>query len=109
MTPAVDTLFVAMTRPSVKWGVPFEGFAVNFVVTSFLTMLVIHRPWGFAIGVAVHFGMRELCRVDPHFFRRWSLYFQTKARSLTKHLWGGSRLQPSQTWTHKAIDMRSSI
>jgi type IV secretion system protein VirB3 len=109
MARTVDTLYVAMTRPSVKWGVPFPGFVVNFVLTAFITMIVIGRPWGFALGIAVHFAMRELCRVDPHFFHRWTLFFQTKARSLTKHLWGGSRLQPAQTWIRKAIDVRSSI
>jgi type IV secretory pathway VirB3-like protein len=98
-----------MTRPSVKWGVPYAGFVVNFVVTSFITMIIVGRPPGFILGIAVHFGMRELCRVDPHFFRRWQLYFQTKARSLTKHLWGGSRLQPSQAFSRRATDVRSSI
>ena len=105
----VDPLYVAMTRPSVSWGVPFQGFVVNFIATSFVTMIVIGRPPGFLLGIGVHFAMRELCRVDPHFFHRWTLFFQTKARSLTKHIWGGSRLQPSQAWTRKPIDVRSSI
>ena len=90
-------------------GRALPGFVVNFVVTSFITMIIIGRPPGFLLGIGVHFAMRELCRVDPHFFHRWTLFFQTKARSLTKHVWGGSRLQPSQAWARKSIDVRSSI
>jgi hypothetical protein len=53
----VDTLFVAMTRPSVKWGVPTEGFVVNFFVTFAVTVFLIHRPPGFLLGVFVHFAL----------------------------------------------------
>ena len=105
----MDTLFVAMTRPSVKWGVPTEGFVVNFFVTFAVTVFLIHRPPGFLLGVFVHFALRELCRVDPHFFWRWRQFFQTKARSTTGALWGGSRLQPSPVRTRRAADMRVSL
>jgi type IV secretion system protein VirB3 len=108
MTRAVDTCFVAMTRPSVKWGVPFEGFVANAGLTAGVTVFVIHSPPGFLLGVLVHFALREVCRINPHFFWQWRLWGATKAKSLTRHIWGGSRLQPSPTRVRKAAEMASS-
>ena len=105
----VDTLYVACTRPPTKWGVPFQGFVANAALTSGVTVFIIHSPPGFLLGVLVHFALRELCRVDPHFFGKWQLWGTTKARSLTKHVWGGSRLQPSPTRVRKAAEMPSSV
>lgn len=109
MKRAVDTLFVAMTRPSMKWGVPFEGFVANAIITGFITFFIIRRPPGFAFGFLIHFILREICRHDPHFFWRWRLFLQTKLRSTTGAIWGGSRLQPSPSETRDAEDMRVSI
>jgi len=92
-----------------RWGVVDDGFKVNVVFTGLLTCFVIRQPTGFLLGGLVHLTLRELCRIDPHFFRRWSLYLQTKARSLTKHVWGGSRLQPSHVRIRKAAEMPNSV
>lgn len=108
MARAVDTCFVAMTRPATKWGVPWEGFIANGILTGAITVLIVQSPPGFLLGIFVHFGLRELCRVDPHFFVKWTIWLQTKARSTTGIIWGGSRLQPSPLQVRKAVNMRSS-
>jgi type IV secretory pathway VirB3-like protein len=105
MVRAVDTCFVAMTRPTTYRGVVFEGHVTNCIVTAGVTIFVIHSPPGFLLGVLVHFAMREVCRSNPHFFWQWRLYLATKAKSLTKHIWGGSRLQPSPIRVRKAAEM----
>lgn len=107
--PTTDTLFVACTRPATKWGVPYDGLRVNAFVTLVVTTLIIQQPPGLVVGLAIHMGMRELCRVDPHFFRKWKLYAQTKMISGNAHLWGGSRLDPSPTRIMKETDVRSSL
>src|ERR1700744_6287749 len=99
MERAVDDLFVAMTWPSMRWGVVFEGFLANAFITAFITFFIIHRPPGFLLGVVIHFVLREVCRNDPHFFWRWRLFLQTKLRSTTGAIWGGSRLQPAPSKT----------
>lgn len=109
MARAVDTLFVAMTRPETKWGVPWDGIRANAVFTMIVTVFIVHSPPGFLLGVGVHFALRELCRVDPHFFWRWRLFLTTKGRSTTKAIWGGSRLQPSPTKGRRPADVRSSL
>lgn len=109
MPLAVDTLFVAMTRPEVKWGVPWDGIRANVVFTAVVTTLIIHTPVGFAIGGGIHMVLRELCRADPHFFWRWRCFFATKARSTTKAIWGGSRLQPTVSRVRSAKDVRVAL
>lgn len=110
MARTVDTLYVAMTRPTMRWGVVFEGFVANAVFTFAVTVFVVHSPPGFLMGIGIHFGLRELCRVDPHFFGKWTLFFQTKAKSLlTWGTVGGSRLQPTPTRIHKSAEMRSCV
>lgn len=109
MPRTVDTLFVAMTRPEMKWGVTWDGILVNIGITFFVTTLIIHRPWAFLIGIGIHLGMKELCRVDPHFFHKWRKFVNTKGRSITGAVWGGSRLQPSRTKIKKAAEIRSGV
>jgi type IV secretory pathway VirB3-like protein len=111
MARTVDALFVAMTRPATKFGVPWDGFIANAIFTAAFTILVVRRPPGFAIGILIHFILRELCRVDPHFFWRWRLFFKTKFVSpLPARLrWGGSRLQPAKSRVRKAQDFKVSL
>jgi type IV secretion system protein VirB3 len=109
MARAVDTLYVAMTRPPMRWGVPVDALLANAAFTTFATMLVIHRPPGFLLGVAVHFLLRELCRIDPHFFGKWRLWCATKARSTTGVIWGGSYLAPSRLRIRSARELASSV
>jgi type IV secretory pathway VirB3-like protein len=104
-----DTLYVACTRPETKWGVPYDGLRVNAFLTLVLTTLIIQQPPGLLVGVAIHMGMRELCRIDPHFFRKWRIWMETKGKSKTYHLWMGSRLDPSVTRVTKANEIRSSL
>jgi type IV secretory pathway VirB3-like protein len=92
-----------------KWGVPFQGFVANALATGAVTVFVIHSPPGFFLGIAVHFALRELCRVDPHFFGKWTLFLNTKARSTTGVIWGGSRLQPSHRHISRAAEMATSV
>lgn len=89
-----------------KWGVPYTGFLVNGLVTTLVVMFIIGTPPGALIGVGIHLAMRELCRNNPHFFHKWHLWYKTRSRAMTIHLWGGSRLQPSKLRTRKAEDMR---
>lgn len=81
-----------------KWGVPFEGWCLNVAATTVFTAGIMGNPLYFGVGVAVHFVMRAKASQDPHFFHLWRLWFDTKARSITKHLWGGSRLQPTPSF-----------
>jgi type IV secretory pathway VirB3-like protein len=92
-----------------KWGVPFEGFVVNSVISLFVAVLIIGSPVGFVLGLIVHMIMRELCRVDPHFFHKWRMFSETKMRSMTGAVWGGSRLQPAPSRVRRPGDFPSYV
>jgi type IV secretory pathway VirB3-like protein len=111
MARSTDTLFVAMTRPAVfRWGVPFDGFVANTFGTTILTLAIIHRPPGFLIGVVVHFALRELFRVDPHFFVKARVWQATKFKSFGRTLpWGGSYLAPAHDRIRSAKEMQVSV
>ena len=109
MTPRRETLFVACTRPAMKAGVPFEGWLLNIAATTVLTMGIAGRPYYAVVGVLIHVGMREATRHNPHWFALHRAWFQTKARSLTAHRWGGSRLQPSPASVRRAREVRSCL
>ena len=107
-----DILFVACTRPPMKWGVAFNGFLLNAIVTFTVTVLIVQEPTGFLIGIAVHLALRELCRIDPHFFGKYSLWSQTKMFSTFSTsilIWGGSRLQPSPACIRLPTQIRSCL
>jgi type IV secretion system protein VirB3 len=86
-----DTLFLACTRPAMFWGVPFEGFMLNFCMT-FLLGLWLGSPAYWLLGVAIHFPMRVLTSIDHNFFRVWRLWLETKGAAIGSDLWGGSAL-----------------
>jgi type IV secretion system protein VirB3 len=109
MSRQTDICFVAMTRPSMKWGVPFEGLCANIAFSTTLATAVFGNPLYWSIGLAVHMVMRAKTAKDPHFAHLWRLYFETKMRSLTRHIWGGSRLQPSPTWATRPSEMTASV
>ena len=104
-----DPLYVACTRPAMKWGVPFDGFVVNGVASLVFGIAVVGSPIALFIGLPVHFALRELCRVDPHFFHKWKMFLETKMKSRTGSLWGGSRLQPSSSRMRRSSDISSYV
>lgn len=91
------------------WGVPHAGFVVNALASTAVAILVFHSPPGFLVGVLVHFVLREVSRIDPHFFRKWVLWQRTKARSASSLTWGGSRLLSSPTRCRSAQEIRTSV
>lgn len=74
-----DTLFLALTRPALKWGVPIEALALNLGLT-FVAGYELQAPtwWRSPImfwlmGIPIHFGLRLLTGWDYHWFRSLKL------------------------------------
>lgn len=88
-----DTLFLALTRPALRWGVPFEALLLNGM-GSFFIGLWLGNPCYWIIGVILHFPMRVISAHDPNFFRIGRLWMTTKGRNGSGVLWGGSMLSP---------------
>lgn len=100
-----DTLFLALTRPPMLMGVPFEGFLVNFVA-SFFVGLWLGNPFYWLIGVLIHFPMRVIASADHNFFRVWRLWTVTSSGG--DELWGGSMLSPMTSRSSTSSKERSS-
>jgi type IV secretory pathway VirB3-like protein len=77
------TLFLALTRPPLTWGVPFWGFWINvacvFYGGAFFQAPTFWRQpmWIWALGVATHFLLRELTAHDYHWAHTIRLWFET--------------------------------
>ncbi len=88
-----DVLFLALTRPPMKFGVPFEAFVLNGIL-SFFVGLWLDNPFFWLIGLVLHFPMRIIASRDHNFFRVGRLWFLTKGQSMRSGVWGGSMLSP---------------
>lgn len=81
-----DTLYLACTRPAMKWGVPYEGFALN-VGATWIGGMVAGSPLYWALGVVVHVLMKPMADKNPNFFRELRMWFDTKGANAGAVLW----------------------
>lgn len=95
-----DVLFIILTRPPMKFGVPFEALVVNGVLTFFVG-LWLGSPLYWLVGIIIHFPMRVIASKDHNFFRVGRVWFMTKANSMRSSMWGGSMLSPLGSPTKK--------
>lgn len=103
-----DTLFLALTRPPMKFGVPFEGFLAN-IFLSFFVGLWGNNPFYWLVCILIHFPMRVIASKDHNFFRVWRLCLITKAAgNVGSDLWGGSVLSPMPDRTNGKAKERPS-
>lgn len=104
-----DTLFLALTRPPMHWGVPYEGFCCN-VVGSFLIGLWLGSPLYWPICIVIHLPMRALASLDHNFFRVRRLQIETRGKSVGSDTWGGSSLAPLPRWPARtASEINGSV
>ena len=108
-----DMLFVACTRPTMLWGVPAEGFVINFFACylAFLwiahaNILSIRGVVCLLIGPVVHIAMRMLISLDHNMFRIIRLSAETRGiqSSGVSGLWAMPWRRPS-----RAKDVASSV
>jgi type IV secretory pathway VirB3-like protein len=75
-----EMLYLALTRPALTWGVPFEVLALNVMVTFAagleLSVPTIWRSPGlfWAAAIPIHLGLRRLTSWDYHWFRTVRLW-----------------------------------
>jgi len=116
MNPRDDMLFLALTRPAMKWGVPAVGCMLNIsgsmIVGAWLGVgngLMILMWWS-ALIVPIHLLMRYAVSRDHNFFRVWLLWLETKGGSVGSDIWGGATLSPLPVrWPRKAKDLPISV
>ena len=72
-----DPLFVAVTRPPMRWGVTFSALLVNLVFTM-ETFLLTKNLLTLLIAVPIHGVCVLLCLRDPRFFDLMLLWGKTR-------------------------------
>src|SRR4051812_41996778 len=89
----VDTLFLAVTRPSMipYLNVPLEAFAFT-VCVSFYTGLILNNPLYWAIAIPIHLIIRALCAYDHNFISIHKVWAMTSLSAASDGESGGSLL-----------------
>jgi type IV secretory pathway VirB3-like protein len=84
-----EVLFLALCRPALTWGVPFEALALNVMVT-FAAGLELSAPtiWRspilfWAAAVPIHMVLQRLTSWDYHWFRTVRLWVLTTGAGRT--------------------------
>jgi type IV secretion system protein VirB3 len=90
-----DPLFVAVTRPPMRWGVTFSALLVNLVFTM-EAFLLSKNLLTLLIAVPIHGVCALLCLRDPRFFDLLLLWGRTRlpAYATNFHLWRASSCSP---------------
>ena len=81
-----DILFLACTRPAMRWGVPMEGWYANLFGTLLFGM-VMGSPLYWLAMAPIHFPMRALSNQNPNFFREWRVWYAAKAANSGATVW----------------------
>lgn len=88
-----ETLWLAPTRPAMKWGIPIEGYRINLFGTFFIGMWM-GSPFYWLIGVFNLIPLRALARWDPNFFRILAVWKETKLATMGVDAFGAPALNP---------------
>ena len=90
-----DPLFVAVTRPPMRWGVTFSALLVNLVFTM-ETFLLTKNLLTLLIALPIHGVCALLCLRDPRFFDLVLLWGRTRlpAYATTLRFWKASSCSP---------------
>lgn len=88
-----ETLWLAPTRPAMRWGVPLQGFLFN-AMGSFMFGMAAGSPLYWGVFVVVHLPMRALAAWDANVFRVLALWMETKGAGMGKGEFGASALVP---------------
>jgi type IV secretion system protein VirB3 len=90
-----DVLFVAATRPPMRWGAPYIAILINVVVTMEV-FLAVQNPLVLLLMVPVHGVCALLCARDARFFELAQLWMQTRMLGLLGNAlaWKGATYSP---------------
>lgn len=89
-----DPLFLALTRPTLWFGVPVEATLAIGMFSVFILMGLGNPIWALAIGGALLMAARLIVRADYNMFKILFLFGRTKAPAPNKMVWGGSSYSP---------------
>jgi type IV secretion system protein VirB3 len=81
-----EELFLACTRPAMRWGVPMEGLYINLSAGTVFGM-IMGSPVYWLVMIPVHYAMKFQSNKNPNFFREVRIWFSTKGANAGGVLW----------------------
>lgn len=90
-----DALFVAVTRPPMRWGVAYEALLMNLIVTM-QAFIFTKNLLVLLIAVPIHALCALLCARDPRIFSLLILAGKTRALGVftTMRHWSAASYSP---------------
>lgn len=88
-----DPLFVGLTRPATKWGVPLSAFIINVFLTT-IVFLAFGNIFLLLIALPVHLILYLVSYNDPYVFDGFFMWFKTSAKCMNKGFWGAVSYSP---------------
>lgn len=81
-----DTLFVALARPQMLFGVTYSFAIANGIICTEL-FLIFKSIWVVPMGLLIHAAGWLACLRDPHIFELWLVKVQRCPRVRNYRLW----------------------
>ncbi|MBE8168156.1 MAG: hypothetical protein HAW66_07300 [Shewanella sp.] len=97
-----DPLFVAATRPAMKWGVTLDGIIIAGALVA-IVMIATKNPFALLLYFPAHALMYGLCMRDPRMFRLLLLWLSTKTKSLGWRHFGAATACPYVNTRKRAL------
>jgi type IV secretion system protein VirB3 len=91
----VDPLAVGLTRPAMRWGVPYPALMLNLIASVEALVWTKNLLW-VLICIPIHGICYLVCLKDPRSFELLVLWLRTKANALvaTRTYWSASSYSP---------------
>lgn len=91
----VDPLAVGLTRPAMRWGVPYPALMLNLIVSVEALVWTRNILWAL-VCIPIHGVFYLVCLKDPRSFELLGLWLRTKANALvaTRGHWSASSYSP---------------
>jgi len=90
-----DALFVALTRPPMRWGVAYEALLMNLIITM-QTFIFTKNLLVLLIAVPIHALCALLCARDPRVFSLLLVAGRTRALGIVTSMrhWSAASYSP---------------
>jgi type IV secretion system protein VirB3 len=91
----VDPLAVGLTRPAMRWGVPYPALMLNLMASVEALVWTRNLLW-VLICIPIHGICYLVCLKDPRSFELLALWLRTKGNGLvaTRGYWSASSYSP---------------
>ena len=88
-----DILFLAVTRPSMVYGVTYTFLVANVLITG-LVFIWSGNLWMILLGGPVHLAGYVSCIRDPRWFDLWYVRLRYALPAQNRFFWGGNSYRP---------------